>query len=83
MVTKLMIITYKDGHQCEDHPVSKDEDEWWKLVMDISSEMSRPQNGVLLLSHPYGMHQVSEISDVHFGDDPAPPELPSLGFQRE
>ena len=82
MVTKQIIITYKDGHQCEHHPVSEDEDEWWKLVMELSLEMSKPHGGVLLLSYPYGMHQVSEITDVHFGDDDSPEDQPSIGFQR-
>ena len=83
MLTKHMTITYKDGHQCEHRPVVKDEDDWWRLVMDVTREMAKPDGGVLLVSHPYGMHQVSEITYVHFGDDEGPVDQPALGFQRD
>jgi len=75
-----VVIMFRNGTKSEHKPLSTDND-FWKLMHQLAIEMNRKRGGLLLLSRPYGMHRVSDISSVLFGDAEPPPDMPRMGFQ--
>lgn len=79
-IEKEITITFRNGHQCEHHPLVKSEDKWWEMVAEVMLALNKPRGGILVLNHPFGMHRVDDISAIHFGDMEPPPDIPSIGF---
>ncbi len=69
-----------DGH-CNAH-INVSEDEWWTMIRDIVLEMNQPRAGILITKSPYGIHRLTEMEAVHFGDVEPPEDIdiPVLGF---
>ena len=79
-IQKQLTITFRNGYQCEHHPLTKSEDAWWKMIAEILSALNKPRGGLFVLNHPFGMHRVDDISAIHVGDVEPPPNIPRIGF---
>ncbi len=75
-----VVIMFRNGTSFKHLPLATD-DELWKMVTQLTSEMNKKPSGLLALTRPYGVHRVSDISSVLFGDAEPPPDTPPMGFQ--
>jgi len=80
-VQKDLLICFKSGYECHHMPIAKSEEEWWDFVAHVTNAVNRGSEGVLVTQKPYGMHRISDISALHFGDTEPPPDTPPIGFQ--
>ena len=82
---KVIKIRFKSGYECSHTPNVDSEDEWWKMIQAIIAELNRPQAGLFLSTSPYGIHKLTDVEAIHFGDS-VPPEgsaIPKIGFLKE
>jgi hypothetical protein len=52
------------------------------MIRDIMLEMNQPRAGIFITKSRYGIHQLTEVEAVHFGDMEPPEDIdiPVLGF---
>ena len=82
---KDITFSYKSGHECTHSPHVDSDDEWWTMIREIMLEMNKPQPGVFITKSPYGIHKLSDVEAVHFGDviPPVDAPVPQLGFIKD
>ena len=67
-MTKLIVLTFSNGHQCEHTVVVENDGDWVQYVDNMTAEIMNPKNGFIMLSNPLGLHRVDEITATHFSD---------------
>ncbi len=79
---KYIAFRFKSGYECVHTPSVNSEDEWWGMVSDIMLEMNKSQSGIFITKSPFGIHRLTDVEAVHFGDIDPPEnvDVPSLGF---
>ena len=75
---------YKSGYECT-HAPHVDEGEWWEMIGNIIDEMNKEQSGLLITKSPFGIHRLTDVEAIHFGDvtPPSSSDIPTLGFVKE
>ena len=81
---RFIAFTYKNGRECSHRPHIDSEDEWWIMVRDLTLALNGSNPGVFITKSPFGIHRLSEVVSVHFGDVIPPQEnTVPMGFIKE
>ena len=82
---RVIQIRFKSGHECLHKPSVDSEDQWWAMIKDITTELNKKQSGLFIANSPFGIHKLTDVEAIHFGDGTPPDDspVPKLGFVKE
>jgi len=78
---QILEVSLKNGTTCTHVIKRPSEDDWWDFVAKVTAQLNTGTGaGLLVLPTPFGIHRMTEVSSLHFGDLEPPPDRPAIGF---
>jgi len=78
---QILEVNLKNGTTCTHLMKMPSEDDWWDFVVKVTAALNTETGaGLLTVPKPFGIHRMSEVSSIHFGDLEPPPDRPAIGF---
>ena len=78
---RVIVFMYKGGGQCT-HTPDLEDDDWWEFISEIIDEMKKERPGILISKSPFGIHKLTDVEAIHFGDvtPPLSSDIAPMGF---